>query len=322
MPRFYLNDLKNISNKLKRVQVFRLDVEKREIHMHNAINRNELDGFGVKITCPTDRNNTNVGKSAYGVQEWAEHSVNVQKGCNRDCHYCYAKAMAIRFKRATPDSWASPVIDMAKVAKHYRKKSGRLMFPTSHDISRENIVECVKILRNLIDAGNEVLIVSKPDPMCIRIICEEFANDKSQILFRFTIGSANDSTLKFWEPNAPSFKDRLSSLSYAFEQGFQTSVSCEPMLDMGIGKVIAAALPFVTDAIWLGRVNNLRQIIALNCPGNPKVKAAAKRLLKKQPNKWLRKLYRQYRKNPKIKFKDSIKKVVGLKRPTKAGLDI
>ena len=261
-------------------------------------------------------------KSIHGVQEWANHSVNIQTGCNRDCHYCYSKGMAIRFKRATPKSWATPVIDKAKVSIRHRKRTGRTMFPTSHDISQDNLRECITTLRSLIEAGNEILIVSKPDPWCIRQICGQFRDEKSQILFRFTLGSANDTTLKFWEPNAPSFKERLSALKYAFEHGFHTSVSCEPMLDLQIGKVVDAVLPYVTDSVWLGRVNNLRQAIALNCPGNAEVMEAADRLLAEQTDEWLRELYRRYRKNPKIKFKDSIKKAVGLSRPTKAGLDV
>lgn len=261
-------------------------------------------------------------ESVHGVQEWADHSVNIQTGCNRDCHYCYAKAMAIRFKRATPASWATPIIDKAKVEKCHRKRMGRTMFPTSHDISQDNLGDCITTLRSMIDAGNEVLIVSKPDPWCIRQICGQFRDEKSQIMFRLTIGSANDSTLKFWEPNAPTFKERLSALKYAFENGFQTSVSCEPMLDKEIGKVVEAVLPYVTDSIWLGRVNNLRQAIALNCPDNAEVMEAADCLLAEQTDDWLRELYQRYRSNPKIKYKDSIKKAAGLVRPTKAGLDV
>jgi DNA repair photolyase len=261
-------------------------------------------------------------KAAYGVAEWADHSVNIDLGCTNDCSYCYAKAMAIRFKRATPKSLARPRTDLSKVAKRFHKREGRIMFPTSHDICRNNIDACLHTLHSMIGAGNDVLIVSKPDPKCIRRVCDEFADQKAQILFRFTIGSASDKTLRLWESGAPSFKERLAALRLAHERGFQTSVSCEPMLDMDIGAVVAEVLPFVTDAVWLGRVNNLRQAIALNCPDNAKVMAAADRLLAEQTDEWLRELYRRYCDNPKIKFKDSIKKAVGLARPTKAGLDV
>ena len=261
-------------------------------------------------------------KAAFGVQEWASHSMNFQTGCSRNCRYCYAKSMAIRFKRATAESWVQQIIDLKKVNKRQRKMDGRIMFPTTHDITGANIEESLVVLRNMLDAGNEVLIVSKPSPVCIQKICDAFADKKSQILFRFSIGSTNNKTIKYWEPNAPSFGARLAALRYAFEQGFSTSVSCEPMLDKNIWKVVDKVLPYVTDAVWLGRVNKLRQNISLNCPGDLEAKNAANRLLAKQTDEWLRELYQRYCGNPKVKFKDSIKQAIGLKRPMKAGLDV
>ena len=35
----------------------------------------------------------------FGVEEWAKHSANCFYGCSHDCQYCYAKSMAVRFKR-------------------------------------------------------------------------------------------------------------------------------------------------------------------------------------------------------------------------------
>ena len=45
-----------------------------------------------------------IGRPPTGTQEWAASNVNIQDGCEHDCRYCYAKTMAIRFKRATPTS--------------------------------------------------------------------------------------------------------------------------------------------------------------------------------------------------------------------------
>lgn len=261
-------------------------------------------------------------KPATGVQEWATGSLNFQLGCNRGCRYCYAQAMSVRMKRSTPESWLTPVIDKAKVHKRRRKIEGRTMFPTSHDVSRENLADSITVLHSLLDAGTNVLIVSKPELYCIRRLCEEFADRKSQILFRFTIGSTDNSVLKFWEPGATPFEERLDALRHAFEQGFETSVSVEPMLDLAVGKVIAATKPFVTDAIWLGRANRLMPTLGLNCPGNEEIKAAGRRLLAEQTDDWLRELYARYKDDPKVKFKDSIKRAVGLELQTVAGMDV
>ena len=44
--------------------------------------------------------------------------------------------------------------------------------------------------------------------------------------------------------------------------------------------------------------------------------------LAEQPDEFLRELYERFKDDPQIKFKDSIKKTVGLERPTEEGLDI
>lgn len=251
-------------------------------------------------------------KPAHGVQEWAEHSVNIQTGCQNGCRYCYAQCQLVRVKQATPESWLEPVIRGKAIDKAYRKRNGRIMFPSSHDISPNNLVECLIVLRKLLEAGNEVLIVSKPYLSCIKTLCEDLNEFKQQILLRFTIGSTDDEVLRFWEPNAPSFAERLSALKYAHEQGFATSVSCEPMLDLHIGNVIEATKPYVTDTIWLGRANRLQQNIAINRPDDQKTKDRATQLLTEQSDDYLRELYARYKADPKIMFKDSIKKVVGL----------
>ena len=94
------------------------------------------------------------------------------------------------------------------------------------------------------------------------------------------------------------------------------------MLDGNIHAVISVVKPYVTDSIWLGRANNLRQAIALNRPGDRKVKELADSLLAVMTDDFIRAIYARYRNDPVIKFKDSIKKVVGLERPSMKGLDI
>jgi hypothetical protein len=49
-------------------------------------------------------------------------------------------------------------------------------------------------------------------------------SSNKNIMFRFTIGSADNQTLKFWDQYAPSFDERMESLIYAHKAGFQTSI--------------------------------------------------------------------------------------------------
>jgi DNA repair photolyase len=262
------------------------------------------------------------GKAAHGTQEWATHNVNIQTGCEHDCKYCYAKSMAIRFKRSTSRSWKTPELHQGKVALAHRKRDGKTMFPTTHDITPLNIDACTDVIFKMLTAGNEVLIVTKPHLPCVKHLCSKLTPYRKQILFRFTIGTINDAVMRFWEPDTTSFGERLECLKYAFFESFNTSVSSEPMLDGEIDKVVEAVKPYVTDAIWLGRVNQIKQALSHNCPNDKDARMMAEELMAVQTDKWVSDLYDRHRADSKVKWKDSIKKVVGLDRPTETGLDV
>ena len=254
-------------------------------------------------------------RAPHGTQEWAASNVNIQDGCEHDCRYCYAKTMAIRFKRATPASWGKPRLRQHDLDRGFTRRSGRIMFPTAHDITARNLDECLAVLHRMLTAGNDLLIVSKPWLTCVTRLCDELAPYRSQIVFRFSIGSTDTAVLSYWEPGAPSFKERLASLRTAHLNDFQTSVSGEPMLDGNPDALIAAVRPYVTDSIWLGKINRLRHILPLNCPGDQEAVRRGESLMASQNDATIRALYARYRRDPLVKWKDSIKSVVGLTRP-------
>lgn len=259
---------------------------------------------------------TKQNKPVFGTHEWASSNHNILDGCQHNCKYCYARA-----KAATP-AWYIPKLKPGIMNKGFGKRSGTIMFPTTHDILPEFSAECTLALVRMLEKGNKVLVVSKPHLKCIKAICEICQPFKQQILFRFTIGSANNKVLSFWEPGAPSFEERLNCLKHAFEQGFLTSVSCEPMLDNRIDLVVEAALPYVNDAIWLGKANFLVDRLKANSEWDAESEQKAQQLIEWQNDEEIHKLYEKYKSNPLIKWKESIKKVVGLEIPTTPGLDI
>ena len=129
-------------------------------------------------------------------------------------------------------------------------------------------------------------------------------------LFRFTIGAYDNRILGFWEPGAPTFQERLACLRYAFENGFTTSISMEPMLDApNAVKLFHRLAPYVTDSIWLGKLNRAR-----NCVGKrtPEVEAAICRIEANQSDEKIRAIYDALRHEPKVRWKDSVRKVIGL----------
>jgi hypothetical protein len=273
-------------------------------------------------------------KTVSGTKEWSASSENCYEGCSNNCWYCYARADASRFNRREPGEWEQ---EKQKALKNYGKRKGVVMFPTTHDITISNLDHCLETLHRILKPGNQVLIVSKPNVACIDELCRSLRNYQEQILFRFTIGSMYDKTLKFWEPGAPNFHDRVQSLRLAHRWAYKTSVSMEPMLDHTVSDIlgqVAFLQDFVTDAIWLGRANNLAARLTLN-GAPPDVVAAGQGLMEAHDDLFIHTLYdaaETQRKHSyggfgkigfhKLKYKESIKKVVGLEVPTEAGLDI
>ena len=221
--------------------------------------------------------------------------------------------MAIRTGRKTQDNWKEETVRLKDLNKKWGLiEEGRVMFPSSHDITPTHLKESVQFLRNILAPGNDVLIVSKPHPECIKTICDEFVDYKANILFRFTIGSANDETLKFWEPGAPSFRKRIISLKYAYDAGYETSISCEPMLDNNIGETIAAVRPYVTHSIWLGKMKEIKHRLTLNTELTQELKDIANQLYAWQSDDEIKALYEVYKNDPLIRWKSDIKKVIGI----------
>lgn len=263
----------------------------------------------------------NNAKQVFGTYEWAVENANYISGCSNNCKYCYSREMAIRFKRKTTEDWHVEEVNQIQFEKKIKRVDGFIMFPSSHDITPINLSNSVVFLRKLLKAGNNVLIVSKPHFEVIKTICEEFCDYKKNILFRFTIGSIDSKVLKFWEPNAPNYEERKQCLKYAFDKGFETSISCEPMLDDNTVKMVTDLESFVTDFIWIGKANFLLRRLKMNGICDKESICCAEQLIQQQSDNNIKLLYKTLKNNPKIKWKESIKKVLNLEVSTIKGLD-
>ena len=92
-----------------------------------------------------------------GTKEWASSNVNLISGCSHNCRYCYAKKMAIRFGRKDDYTWKVMELNKDKLNQEFKKRKGRIMFPSSHDIVPEFKDECFLVLEKLLDAEIELL---------------------------------------------------------------------------------------------------------------------------------------------------------------------
>jgi DNA repair photolyase len=249
-------------------------------------------------------------RTGTGTYEWADATYNIQKGCSHGCLYCYACESALRYKRINSrQEWLTENIDYKAVNKKWHSDNKVIMFPTTHDITPNNIEACITALKNILQSRNKVLIVSKPHLSCIQKLCAELEPWKEQILFRFTIGSFDTGVCSFWEPGAPDPWERYHALEYAYRQGYQTSVSIEPMLE-GVHEALVTfgmAKSYVTETVWIGKMNKMRTRVDISNPDN---EFMVKDLEHQQRNEEIIWLVNRLKDEPKVRWKDSIKKVI------------
>lgn len=255
-----------------------------------------------------------------GTREWAVAEINCCIGCPHGCRYCYARQKALKDNLiCSGDEWLSCRIIEEMVQQEYPRYTGQVMFPTAHDVVTDNLDACLVVLETLLAKHNRVLIVSKPSLSCIRTICRSFSDRKEQILFRFTITARSPTILKFWEPNAPGYQERKDSLALACQYGFQTSVSIEPMLEANdIVALVGELIPFVTHSLWIGKMNRISERVEINSTDTVQ---EVERIKREQCDESIQALYHQLKDTPLIRWKESIKQVVGIPLATEIGED-
>lgn len=245
-----------------------------------------------------------------GAGEWAGYNCNIGEGCQHGCLYCYASGIAVtRFKRvASQAEWCNEKLITANTAK-CKKYPFPIMFPTTHDITPVYLPAYRCHLYNILNAGNTVILVSKPHRASIEAICSELSSYRDTMIFRFSIGCFENATLSLWEPGAPSLSERMWCLQYAFEQGFRTSVSAEPMLTdrHGAERLYYALEPFVTEDVWFGKMNNVGSF--RKSENADLAKSAAELVAAYQDNEIMA-MVDHMAALPKVSWKDSIKEVI------------
>ena len=94
----------------------------------------------------------------------------------------------------------------------------------------------------------------------------------------------------------------------------------DPELDASIVDLVNATLPYITDAIWIGKMNNISRRVDMRGWGPVEMKLLE--VVKSvQDDDMVRLLYKAFKDNPKVKWKESMKKVLGIPISQQAGED-
>ena len=260
-------------------------------------------------------------KPIRGTREWAVAEINCCMGCPHGCRYCYARYDLVERKGiVSRKQWTTCKVIEDELTRKQQLYPGQVMFPSAHDIVPENLEACLSVIKNLLEAGNKVLVVSKPHLDCIERLCSELSDSWEQLLFRFTITARDNRILQLWEPHAPGFEERRDSLEYAFNKGFATSVSVEPMLDTtDVAAMVHELLPFISHSIWLGKMNRIERRVACE---SQEMQREVDRIELGQSDARIFQLYQDLRTIPQVRWKESVKEVVGLTQASEPGLDV
>ena len=238
---------------------------------------------------------------AFGTHQWADQTINIIKGCECGCKECYANADAYRHKYVAPGQWTTEVLNERKLNERVPKGHKLTMFPSTHNISLEFLVPCEEKIQQILDSGSDVLIVLKPRLKVVKSICTRFEAVKERIIYRFTIGSTDNAVLKFWEPGAPSFEERIACLKFAYEHGFETSVSVEPWWGGDIDRLISELRQYTSNSIWIGKVNLGKTRLKINGHWNPETEVKYNELMAEYADENIMAIYNRYKDDPLIR---------------------
>ena len=202
-----------------------------------------------------------------GGWQWADKGrsfniMNSKSACPNDCTYCYVKPMNLRFHRPVE---VADIEDFQlhdkRVTKNWAKaKEPYLyMFPSSHDIFPSMVDSYISVVKKMLQAGHDLMLVSKPRKECMVKIMDELEEWKDRITMRFSISTDDVELMKEFEPNAPNFEERLDCLVTAFERGYATSVSLEPYISDPV-PLVEKLEDFVSKDIWIGLMNHKHAI--------------------------------------------------------------
>ena len=134
----------------------------------------KIAGKRIKSAIDTQKPTPQELHSAIKNNEWtlSRNNVNFQTGCSNACRYCYGQFMPNIKNKPADFKWNNPEIRQKDVEKAQGFRDGRVGFPTSHDITPDNLDDYLTVLGKLLISGNRIMIITKPVLECIEAICQ------------------------------------------------------------------------------------------------------------------------------------------------------
>jgi DNA repair photolyase len=221
------------------------------------------------------------------AREYADLALNLYKGCDHQCEYCYAPSFAYMMKNR---AWSveqfknvvirgktndSPETRKTKLLNQLRREASRL---TDREVLYDGLNPILyyedrilfsfttdpyqpiedeyhltrEALTILGEAGLRVTVLTKAASRAMKDL-ELFK--KYNVEFAQTLCFMNDDIRKKWEPNADSIPSRFMALDIAREAGLPTWLSLEPVIDPDESLAVIERCRDKTDLIKVGPVD-------------------------------------------------------------------
>jgi DNA repair photolyase len=250
------------------------------------------------------------------AQENITKGMSIQRGCENDCIYCFARHATTRFASSfinKEQPWTEPV----KIESLKKARAGQttILFPFTHDITEINVNDCIDFVKMQIASETNVIIVTKARRSVTTKMCEALKEHRDQVMFRFTIGSMSNDTLIFWEPGAPSFEERIESIEIASEMGFDVSAGLTPYLDINEDDTVRLieylnGMDEINRHVWISKMNN--PMPALSCAGriDETTMSTARELAASQTREHILSLHDRVKHLPKVRYISNVSSII------------
>ena len=191
--------------------------------------------------------------------EYACWAANLYRGCSHGCVYCYAAAMARRFRpgqdfthvEPRPGAIAQLERDVARLA-HRVDAPVQLAFTTDPYVPLDADLHLTRQAIRVLHAGGlAVQILTKAGDLATR----DFDLLTERDWFGVSLTLRDEHQSREWEPHAALPAARIAALAAARQAGLRTWVSCEPVIDPAQTLALIAQVAPIVDYIAVGKLN-------------------------------------------------------------------
>jgi len=193
------------------------------------------------------------------AREYAELAINLYKGCEHRCRYCYGA----RGPYIPADRYYGSASPKAHVIERLKKDCNKLngqcpeiLLSFLGDVYQPAEMElCLtrQTIEMLIKHNLPFTILTKGGTRAARDFDLLASYPKAR--FGTTLIFLNQGDAEHWEPGAASITDRVEAIRQAHERGIKTWISLEPVIDPAQALQIVRELYPIVDHWKVGKIN-------------------------------------------------------------------